>query len=126
MSIDGEPWLEDIEVNLPWPWLDRKLETNLHALGELPPDVAMRRAGNAMIEELPKVMFLLLPVFALLLEAIYARRRRFYIEHFVFALHVHAFAFILFLLVLGFTYLILLMFGALAAAIMAVAVTAPV
>jgi hypothetical protein len=48
-----------------------------------------------MLENAPKAMFVLLPLFALLLKAIYIRRRRLYIEHLVFALHTHAFLFAL-------------------------------
>lgn len=96
VRVGGKPWLQDAEVNLPWKWLDEKVEANLAALSELPPSIAMRRVINATIEELPKVMFMLLPVFALLLHALYVRRKRFYIEHFVFALHLHALMFILF------------------------------
>jgi hypothetical protein len=42
----------------------------------------------------------LLPLFAALLKILYAGSRRFYVEHFVFALHVHAFAFLTYLLML--------------------------
>ena len=41
-------------------------------------------------------MFVLLPVFALMLKLLYVRRRRFYAEHFVFLLHVHAFVYMIF------------------------------
>ena len=164
VSIGGERWLDDVQVSLPWRWLDQRIERNLQALGELPPNVALRRTWDAMIEELPKVMFLLLPVYALLLKLIYIRRKRYYIEHFVFALHVHAISFTLFSLVLiyradlfvlvvsfaialyvwlamkrvyaqgyfmttlkwlllGFTYMILVTFGGLLAAILAIAGT---
>jgi hypothetical protein len=96
VKVGGKKWLQDAEVNLPWKWLDEKVEANLAALSELPPSIAMRRVINATIEELPKVMFVLLPVYALLLHLLYVRRKRFYIEHFVFALHLHALTFILF------------------------------
>jgi hypothetical protein len=49
---------------------------------------------------LPRIMFVLLPVFALLLKVLYVRRPWYYAEHFIFSLHVHAFAFGLFFLVL--------------------------
>jgi hypothetical protein len=100
VSVGDESWIDDMQVNVPWKWLDQKIEANLTALGKLPPSVAMRRVTNAAIEELPKVMFILLPVFALLLKLLYFRRKRYYIEHFVFALHVHAFTFILFTIAL--------------------------
>jgi hypothetical protein len=100
VTVGGERWIDNLDVNLPWPWLDQRIERNLEELAELPPNVAMRRTWDAMIEELPKVMFLLLPVYALLLKLIYVRRKRYYVEHFVFALHVHAVSFTLFSLVL--------------------------
>lgn len=46
-----------------------------------------------VIDKLPIVIFLLLPVFAFLMKLLYVRRGWFYAEHLVFALHVHAFAF---------------------------------
>ncbi|NNE45318.1 MAG: DUF3667 domain-containing protein [Rhodothermales bacterium] len=47
---------------------------------------------------LPKLMFVMLPVFALLLKLVYVRSKRFYGEHLVFTLHVHAFIFVNFTL----------------------------
>jgi len=44
--------------------------------------------------------FVLLKIFALLLNLLYARRKRYYAEHFVFALHVHAFVFLMFVIIL--------------------------
>ncbi|HST62153.1 MAG TPA: hypothetical protein VLK84_25850, partial [Longimicrobium sp.] len=43
----------------------------------------------------PTGIFLMMPLFAFILKLLYWRRKRFYVEHFVFALHVHAFAFLL-------------------------------
>ncbi len=45
-----------------------------------------------------KMMFLLLPVAALQLKTLYWRRKKLYIEHLVFSLHVHAFIFSLLIL----------------------------
>ena len=50
---------------------------------------------QGLIGDLPKMMFVLLPLFALLLKMTYLRRKRLYIEHLIFALHSHAFLFIL-------------------------------
>ena len=46
-------------------------------------------------DRLPAMMFFLLPVFALLLKLLYARRKRLYIQHFIFSLHLHAFAYLI-------------------------------
>ncbi len=46
------------------------------------------------------MMFMLLPFFALLLKLFYIRRKRYYIEHLVFTLHIHSFLFFLLSVVL--------------------------
>ncbi len=48
-------------------------------------------------DNLPRMMFMLLPVFALILKVFYFRRKRFYVEHLIFSLHFHAFAFLVLL-----------------------------
>lgn len=45
------------------------------------------------MENLPRALFFLLPVYALLLAALYRRARRLYVEHLVCALHLHTWAF---------------------------------
>lgn len=45
-----------------------------------------------------KVVFLMVPLFALLMKLIYRRSKRYYFEHFVFAVHLHTFLFIVFIL----------------------------
>ncbi|MFZ1291516.1 MAG: DUF3667 domain-containing protein [Melioribacteraceae bacterium] len=47
-----------------------------------------------VINQIPKVMFILLPLFALFLKLLYIRRKILYIEHLVFSLHIHTFIFI--------------------------------
>ncbi|NQU67884.1 MAG: DUF3667 domain-containing protein [Candidatus Marinimicrobia bacterium] len=56
---------------------------------------------DGMINQLPKIFFLLLPVFALLLKILYFRRKLFYVEHLIFSLHWHTFVFLMFI-ALGF------------------------
>jgi len=50
---------------------------------------------SAVVNLLPKAMFLLLPLFALLLKLVYVRSGRPYVEHLIFSLHFHSFVFIL-------------------------------
>jgi Protein of unknown function (DUF3667) len=50
-----------------------------------------RGATQALIADMPAAMFLTLPLYAAWLKLMY--RRRFYIEHLVFALHLHTFLF---------------------------------
>lgn len=55
-----------------------------------------------LMDNAPKAMFLIMPIFAFLLKLAYIRRSRFYVEHLIFALHCHAFVF----LILAATYLL--------------------
>lgn len=52
------------------------------------------RMLHAMESYLPKLMFVFLPLVALLLKIFYLRSGRYYMEHLIFALHNHAFIFI--------------------------------
>ncbi|AYA38153.1 DUF3667 domain-containing protein [Hymenobacter oligotrophus] len=52
--------------------------------------VRQRITKNASVS-----MFVLMPLFALLLKGVYARRKRLYINHLVFSLHLHCFLFVL-------------------------------
>jgi cytochrome bd-type quinol oxidase subunit 2 len=54
-----------------------------------------RSTQLAFIDLLSRAMFLLLPLFSFLLFLLYLRQRRHYLEHLIFALHLHAFAFII-------------------------------
>lgn len=54
------------------------------------------------INQLPKVLFILLPLFALILKLLYFRRKIFYVEHLIFSLHFHTYIFINLLLAVFF------------------------
>ncbi|NQX38606.1 Protein of unknown function [Pedobacter steynii] len=51
-------------------------------------------AGKKMFEDflhnLPKMMFLLLPLFAFLLKLVYIRKKKYYYEHLIFSFHLHS------------------------------------
>ncbi len=55
---------------------------------------------DGMLANMPIAMFLLLPVFALLLRVIYYNRHRYYVENLVFATHLHTFAFLVYTVLL--------------------------
>jgi hypothetical protein len=76
--------------------LNRRLQRTEARLEGMPPREALRTVLAAMEENAPKGVFLMMPLFAFILKLLYVRRKRFYVEHFVFALHVHAMAFVLF------------------------------
>jgi hypothetical protein len=51
------------------------------------------RQANFMSDELPRLMFLLMPVFALILKAFF--RERLYFDHLIFAVHLHSAAYVI-------------------------------
>ncbi|WP_449427330.1 DUF3667 domain-containing protein [Rhodanobacter umsongensis] len=60
---------------------------------------AKQRMINGVFGALPPAMFVLVPVFAVLLKLFYVFRRRLYMEHLIVALHSHAFLFLSLLLI---------------------------
>ncbi|MEX1829591.1 DUF3667 domain-containing protein [Luteibacter sp. CQ10] len=65
---------------------------------------AVHRIVEGIFGVLPPTMFIMVPVFALILKLFYVFRRRLYMEHVIVALHSHAFLFLalLILMLLGF------------------------
>lgn len=83
-----------------WPLLDEVLNRRLDELRRMEPNEAANQVGAEALRRAPTAMFLLLPIFAAFLKLLYIRRKRFYVDHFVFGLHTHAFAFVLFTIML--------------------------
>jgi hypothetical protein len=69
-------------------------------LDSIPKAELATRMRSFLVQRTPTVIFLLLPVFALLLKLLYWRSRKYYAEHFVFSLHVHSFLFFVLTLVI--------------------------
>jgi len=51
--------------------------------------------GNAIVHNIPKAMFVFLPLLALAMKPLYWRPKRYYVEHLLFLIHNHAFIFLL-------------------------------
>jgi hypothetical protein len=96
MTVGMQPWAEQIQVQTGNPWLQGVIDRKLAQVGHLSQRDAVRAVLSDMLDYAPHLVFVLLPVFALLLKILYLRRRRYYAEHFTFALHVHAFFFVMF------------------------------
>ena len=47
-----------------------------------------------VLGNLPFMMFILIPLFGLILQVLYARRKHLYIKHVVHSLHIHSFAYL--------------------------------
>ncbi|MBC5775564.1 DUF3667 domain-containing protein [Pontibacter sp. KCTC 32443] len=49
---------------------------------------------NKLVSHFPKIMFILLPLFALILKLVHIRSKKYYAEHLIYSIHVHSFLFL--------------------------------
>jgi hypothetical protein len=80
-------------------WLNQlvgRAKDNAQRIREQP-----RLLVESFLQSLPQTLFVLLPIFALLLKVFYLFKRRLYMEHLIVALHSHAFLCAALLLVVG-------------------------
>ncbi len=80
-------------------WVNGKIERALDNVKRLQKDKSSYK--DAFLGAIPTALFLLVPIFALMLKLIYLLKRRIYMEHLVVALHSHAFLSLALLLVLA-------------------------
>lgn len=103
LSLGPIRWLPDF-ANARLKIAETRIKANLAAL-ESSDQATKRAAINRMLtggfSALPPAMFLMLPVFAVLLKVLYVFKRRLYVEHLIVALHSHAFLFLSVLLLAG-------------------------
>lgn len=58
-----------------------------------------------LTHNVPKMMFLILPIFALILKLVYIRKKRYYYEHLIYSFHVHAATFLAILICMLLTWI---------------------
>ena len=96
ISFNGEAWnakKNPIKVT----WLPDATNRWLNSLAQRAEDNGKRVSKEpkviieAVLSSLPMTLFLMLPVFALLLKLMFILKRRLYMEHLIVALHSHAF-----------------------------------
>lgn len=80
---NSPPWLQE---------LDQRIETNARRLMDEPALFL-----DLFLDYLPQLMFLMLPLFALLLKLVYIFSPFHYLQHLVFGLHYHSFVYLLYL-----------------------------
>ena len=105
ISIFGDDWDPNTEpVDVGWfpDWLNQALTEeaiNLEAKTE-----RIEENPQLIVDEffnvLPQVMFVLVPLFALILKLMYVFKRRYYMEHLILALNSHSFLFLCMLIML--------------------------
>ncbi|MFO1456133.1 MAG: DUF3667 domain-containing protein [Steroidobacteraceae bacterium] len=82
---------ETLEVSLPGaPWLRPRLVAACHRVASEGPDALV----ESLVHNLPRAMFLFLPLVAALMQLLYWRPRHAYVEHLLFLVHNHAAVFL--------------------------------
>jgi len=81
--------------------LEKRLETGLQKA-----ERDAERFGEAVMHNLPRAMFVLMPLFGLLTWAFYRKQRRYYIPHLYYSVHFHAFVFLVMALYVVLSWLI--------------------
>lgn len=80
--------------------VDSVLARRVRTLAAMEPREAIERVLQDFLGYVPTMMFILLPIFALVLKLLYLRGDRYYTEHFIFLLHTQTFVFVIFMLLL--------------------------
>ena len=75
-------------------WLEQRAKEKM---GEHGSKMALFIA--TLVSNLPYMMFCCIPLFAFVLKLLYVRKRVFYIDHLVYALHIHSFAYLAIMLI---------------------------
>jgi Protein of unknown function (DUF3667) len=96
-QIREEQFADCLKPGASCPWWKRQVAPSMIKLQD-DPQVFVDRFAERFGHALSYAVFLLLPLFALLLALAYRNRGMFYGEHLIFALHVHSFWFLLALL----------------------------
>lgn len=93
--VAGKNWDPDSNpINFGWlpAAANRSLNERMrHARDEMERGDSEKTIVDAIFRVLPQALFVLMPVFALLLKVFYVFRRRLYMEHLLVALHSHSF-----------------------------------
>ncbi|HSR65109.1 MAG TPA: DUF3667 domain-containing protein [Xanthomonadaceae bacterium] len=96
IEFDGKPWdAKTHPVRIGW-WPQFANDWLNGEIGRASSNVARMRKDPSLFKDaalgaIPSTLFVLVPVFALLLKVLYLFKRRLYMEHLIVALHSHAF-----------------------------------
>src|SRR5262249_14071948 len=82
-------------------WIEERAKDKLGPSGDRG-DLFLR----ALIQNIAPMVLCCIPLFALVLKILYMFKRRFYIEHLIFALHTHAFVFLSTVCIIGIGFLL--------------------
>jgi len=96
-SIEGASFTDARFDNDSWlgRYINQRLDSQDRKIQAMGHDGFMQELVQEFLSSLPQALFLLMPVFALLLKLCYLRLEPLYISHLIFAFHYHAFVYVL-------------------------------
>lgn len=97
LQFDGEEEKSDFGR-----WIEKRANEKIGPMGGDRGDLFLK----ALIQNLAPMVLCCIPLFALVLKILYVFKRRFYIEHLIFALHTHAFVFLSTVIIIGIGFLL--------------------
>lgn len=97
----GASFLDGMKFKMGNAQFDSVMNQRYDYFRSMEPRDAARQLIGGYLDHVPQMMFLMLPLFAALLKLLYVGSKRYYVEHFVFALHLHAFAFTCYLVMIA-------------------------
>ena len=74
-------------------WFERYYNKKAYAINEQNINI-IEVVGESAKHNFPKLMFILLPLFALILSIAFKKNKKFYVEHLIYAFHLHCFLFL--------------------------------
>ena len=80
--------------------IEQFVNRRLKRFGTMSTEEAVDFFKSSFVRYMPNAVFLLLPVYTLILYLLYRKSGRFYAEHLIFTLHMHAFAFVVLIIAL--------------------------
>lgn len=93
-ELNGEPWhYQDNPIAIDWlpSMVNQALNSNLYSIEQNSPRII--EDPTLLIREtlriMPTVLFILLPIYALILKLLYVFKRRYYMEHLIYSVHMH-------------------------------------
>lgn len=80
--------------------LERYFNKKAIAWKEKGGNISKKLFGESIKHHAPKLMFILLPLFALFLKITFRKNRKYYVEHLIFSIHLHCFLFLFLILIM--------------------------
>ena len=92
----GDCTLDSFDMGDSPEWLKRRMtKERLKDVCERLKSAGLKGLKNAVLENIPAALIILLPIMAFVLKLLYPLSRRYYVEHLLFFVHFHAFFFLI-------------------------------